>query len=78
MHIGLLHGVHVEGRRTRAGLEDEVDAVGVLLDGEQVVVVVDGGGYFGDGQELRQDEALFFHLDPAFDGELLRFHQTVD
>ena len=78
MHIGFLHIVHVDRRWTGACLDDEENAVRVLLDGKQVVVVIDGGGDFGNRQELRQDEALFFHFDPALDGELFCFHESID
>ena len=27
---------------------------------------------------MREDKALFLHFDPAFDGKLLRLHETVD
>ena len=78
MHVGIVDVIHVDGCWTGPRLEDEEDAVGVLLNGKQVGVVVHSRCDLCNGQELGQDEGLLFRLDPALDGKLLRFHETID
>lgn len=48
MDVGLTHVVNADRDWTGSRLEEEEEVVGILLEGEQVFVVVDGGGHSGD------------------------------